>query len=194
MNVYDFDKTIYQSDSTKDFIFWCFRHHPKTLLYIPRIGVAALKYYLFRIGTKTQFKERMYSFLHACGGEQDVAIFWNEKLGGIKAFYQNQHRDDDVIISASPEFLLKPLEDKLKITVIASRVDVLTGKYTGENCYHAEKVKRFYEQYPEGEIEEFYSDSYSDEPLAKLAKRAFIVKGEELIPWDYQQHKKNLRT
>ena len=40
----------------------------------------------------------------------------------------------------------------------------------------------------------FYSDSYSDEPLALLADKAYIVKGEELIDWDYNQHKKNLRT
>ncbi len=194
MNVYDFDETIYQSDSTRDFVFWSFRHHPKTLLYIPCIGFFALKYYLFRIGTKTQFKERMYRFLRACDAENDVERFWGEKLGGIKAFYRRQHRDDDVIISASPEFLLKPLEPKLNITVIASKVDAHSGKYTGLNCYHAEKVRRFYEVYPEGRIDAFYSDSYSDEPLAKLAQHAYIVSGEDIIPWDFQQHKKNLRT
>lgn len=194
MNVYDFDKTIYRSDSTRDFIFWCFRHHPKTTLYIPRIGLASLKYYLFRVGTKTKFKERMYTFLKACDTERDVERFWSEKICGIKPFYKKQHRDDDVIISASPEFLLKPLEDKLHISVIASKVDAHTGKYDGENCYHAEKVRRFYEKYPDGKIEEFYSDSYSDAPLAKISEKAYIVKGDELIDWDHSHQKKNLRT
>ncbi len=194
MNVYDFDKTIYRSDSTKDFILKCFLWHPKALLYVPRFGFAAMKYYLFHIGNKTQFKERMYSLFKACDGEKDVARFWSEKLSGIKPFYCAQHRDDDVIISASPEFLLKPLEQKLHITVIAYKVDIRTGKYDGVNCYHAEKVKRFYECFPNGTIEEFYSDSYSDEPLANLAERAFIVKDDQLIEWDHQIHKKNLRT
>ena len=194
MNVYDFDKTIYHSDSTKDFIFWCFRRHPKTLLHVPRIGFAAMKYYVFHIGTKTEFKERMYSFLRACDGERDVERFWQDKLGGIKKFYNKTHRDDDVIISASPEFLLKPLESILDITVIASKVDIHTGKYDGVNCYHAEKVKRFYEVFPDGVIDDFYSDSYSDEPLAKEAKRALIVTGEDLSEWDFTKHKKNLRT
>ena len=28
MNVYDFDKTIYDGDSTTDFIAWCIRRRP----------------------------------------------------------------------------------------------------------------------------------------------------------------------
>lgn len=194
MNVFDFDKTIYDGDSTADFFMWCFRHHPKTLLYLPMIGCASLRYYTFRIGTKTEFKEKMYRFLKAIDGEKDVERFWSEKMSGIKQFYREIHRDDDVIISASPEFLLKPLEEKLRITVIASKVDIHTGGYDGLNCYHAEKVKRFRELFPDGKIEAFYSDSYSDEPLALLADKAYIVEGEKLIDWDYTKHKTHLRT
>lgn len=194
MNVFDFDETIYYGDSTRDFVLWCFRHYPKTLLYLPLIGYAAVRYYTFHIGTKTEFKEKMYRFLKAIKGEEDVDRFWEKKLSGIKPFYRRIHRDDDVIISASPEFLLKPLEEKLRITVIASKVDIRTGKYDGLNCYHTEKVKRFREMYPDGKIESFYSDSYSDEPLAVLAEKAYIVDGDTLIDWDYRQHKKHLRT
>ena len=194
MNVFDFDKTIYDGDSTADFILWCFRKHPAALLYVPKIGIVSAGYYLFHIGDKTRFKERMYSFLKMCKGEKDVEAFWKEKLKNIKPYYKKIHKDDDVIISASPEFLLKPLEKMLNISVIASRVDIKTGKYTGKNCYHAEKVRRFREVYPEAQIDSFYSDSYSDEPLALLAKKAYIVDGDKLIEWDYDKHKKNLRT
>lgn len=194
MNVYDFDETIYNGDSTRDFVIWCMKKHPKTLLHLPMIGYSAVRFYVFHVGTKTAFKERMYRFLTSIDGEEDVRRFWIEKLDGIKPFYRKIHRDDDLIISASPEFLLKPLEEKLRITVIASKVDIRTGKYDGLNCYHAEKVKRFHERYPDGHIETFYSDSYSDEPLALLADKAYIVKGDTLIDWDYTIHKKNLRT
>ena len=178
MNVYDFDETIYQGDSTRDFVLFCMKRRPGALLYAPYIGYASLRYYLFHKGTKTQFKEKMYRFLKACRAQEDVAEFWQKHLKNIKEFYKNQHRDDDLIISASPEFLLKPLEKQLKIHVIASRVSPADGTTTGENCYHEEKVKRFREAYPDGEIDGFYSDSYSDEPLALLAKRAYIVDGE----------------
>lgn len=194
MNVYDFDNTIFDGDSTYRFVRFCLRRHPRAALYLPRIGWAALMYYTFHRGTKTAFKEKMYRFLKVCSPEEDTEVFWRENLNRIKAFYRERHRDDDVIISASPEFLLKPLEDKLRITVIASRVSPVDGKTTGENCYHAEKVRRFREHFPEGEIDVFYSDSYSDEPLALLAHEAYIVDGESLIKWDYTHHKKNLRT
>lgn len=194
MNVFDFDKTVYHGDSTRDFVKFCMKRHPKALLYLPYIGVVSLRYYLFHIGTKTQFKEKMYRFLKACDTVRDVEIFWEKHLCGIKEYYKKIHRDDDLIISASPEFLLKPLEKKLNITVIASRVSPADGTTTGENCYHEEKVRRFSALYPDGEIDAFYSDSYSDEPLALLAKKAYIVKGESLIDWDYSQHKKHLRT
>lgn len=194
MNVYDFDNTIFDGDSTFRFFRFCLRRHPAVALYLPRIGIASLRYYVFHIGTKTQFKERMYTFLKACKPADDVEQFWQKNLKRIKRFYRQIHRDDDVIVSASPEFLLKPLEEKLAFTVIASRVSPTDGRTTGENCYHAEKVRRFREIFADETIGDFYSDSYSDEPLALIASRAFIVEGESLIPWDFQHHKKNLRT
>ena len=194
MNVYDFDNTIYHGDSTRDFVKYCMKKHPKALLYLPYIGYATIRYYLFHIGNKTQFKEKMYRFLKACDAENDVEAFWSTHIQNIKGFYRAIHRDDDLIISASPEFLLKPLEDKLHITVIASRVSSTDGTTTGLNCYHSEKVRRFRERLPDGTIEAFYSDSYSDEPLALLAEKAYIVEDEMLIPWDYNVHKKHLRT
>ncbi|MBF1089242.1 MAG: haloacid dehalogenase-like hydrolase, partial [Solobacterium sp.] len=33
-------------------------------------------------------------------------------------------------------------------------------------------------------IENFYSDSYSDTPLARIAENAYLVKGDNLLPWD----------
>ena len=193
MNVYDFDNTIFEGDSTFRFVRFCMRRHRKALLYLPRIGIASMKYYLFRVGTKTQFKEKMYSFLRACDTVHDVEAFWTENLSRVKDFYREMHRDDDVIVSASPEFLLKPLEKALHITVIASRVSPLDGKTTGLNCYHEEKVRRFHEVFPDGRIEAFCSDSYSDEPLALLAEKSYLVEGEAILPWDYGRHKKNLR-
>lgn len=194
MNVFDFDQTIYRGDSTRDFIIFCMRRHPKALCYLPYIGIVTLAYYLFRIGTKTQYKEKVYRILKACDTKRDVELFWENKLCNIKAFFYENRREGDLVISASPEFLLKPLEKKLNIRVIASRVSAVDGTTDGENCYHQEKVRRYREECPEGEIDCFYSDSYADEPLALLAKKAYLVDGERLIEWDYQKHKKNLRT
>jgi len=67
---------------------------------------------------------------------------------------------------------------------MASRVNKENGKYTGENCYGEEKVKRFYEFFENEKIDTFYSDSLSDTPLKEIAKDAYIVQKEKLIKWD----------
>ena len=177
MNVYDFDKTIYYGDSTADFYLFCLKRHKKILTLAPSLLGAFLKFYVFKRGTKTEFKEKMYRFLTFCDTEKDVKDFWKEYIGNIKPFYLEQKEDDDVIISASPEFLLKPVCKRLKIKdLIASKVDMQSGKYSGINCHGKEKVKRFYEVFPDGKIDNFYSDSYSDSPLAEIADK--IVMGK----------------
>ena len=184
MNAYDFDKTIYDGDSTANFYLFSLRRHKRIFFLCPSLLGAVLRFYLFKRGTKTQFKEVMYRFLKYCDAEKDAAGFWQLNEKKIKKFYLAQKRDDDVIISASPVFLLKPICEKLGIKhLIASRVDPKTGKYSGENCHGKEKVRRFYEIFGKTEVDEFYSDSHSDEPMAKIAKKAFLVKGEAVSPW-----------
>ena len=71
------------------------------------------------------------------------------------------------------------------IRLIASQVDPHTGRVLGPNCSGQEKVRRFREQYPDAQIEEFYSDSHNDDPLAHLAAKAYFVDLGEgtLVPW-----------
>ncbi|MCC8356575.1 MAG: polysaccharide biosynthesis protein GtrA, partial [Oscillospiraceae bacterium] len=58
-----------------------------------------------------------------------------------------------------------------------------TGRYLGENCNGAEKVRRYREIYGDTPIEGFWSDSRGDSPMAAIAERAYLVKGQELRPW-----------
>lgn len=188
MNVYDFDKTIYDGDSTADFYIFSLKRHKKILLLAPSLIGAFLKFYVFKIGTKTQFKEKMYRFLTYCDLEKDIPDFWERHIGRIKNFYKNQQKPDDVIISASPYFLLEPACKNLEIAhLMASNVDKSTGKYNGINCHGEEKVRRYREKFGNAEINEFYSDSYSDTPLAKISNKAFIVKGEKLSNWNFSK-------
>jgi len=184
MNVYDFDYTIYNGDSTVDFWKFCLRKHPYALLsLIP--SVVGFGLYLFRIIDKTKFKQMFYTFLKYIPSiDDELSLFWEEKESKIQSWYIAGKKDDDIIISASPYFLLKPICDKLGVRVIASIVEKHTGVYTGENCYGDEKVKRFQSEFPCSEINEFYSDSISDKPLADLSKIAFLVLGDKIIEWE----------
>ena len=94
-----------------------------------------------------------------------------------------QKRDDDLVISASPEFLLRPVSHALGFALMASPVDQATGRYEGENCHGAEKVRRFREKYGQAHVEGFWSDSRSDSPMAALADEAWLVTKEGVVPW-----------
>ena len=99
-------------------------------------------------------------------------------------WYRQMQRNDDVIISASPEFLLEPAMRRLGIRhMMASRVDKHTGKYTGLNCHGEEKVVRFRAKFPDAHVEKFYSDSLSDTPMALLADEAWLVKNPNMSRW-----------
>ena len=184
MNVYDFDNTILRGDSTARFYVYCLVRTPKMLLRLPRLVWGAL-FVLKK--DKQRFKQDMFGFLNDLDDpEGTVKAFWDKNIRRVKPFYLQKKDDTDVIISASPEFLVRPAMARLgRATVLASPVGVHSGIYQGFNCHGAEKVRRFRELFPVAEIDEFYSDSLSDEPLAKMAKKAYLVKEEKLIPWPF---------
>ncbi|MCR5230035.1 MAG: haloacid dehalogenase-like hydrolase [Solobacterium sp.] len=184
MNVYDWDKTIFDGDSTFGMVMYAYTHRPKTLLSIPRTAFFGLLYGL-HIVDKLTFKQNMYHmFVMIDDMEAFVDEYTDTHMNRIKQWYKDQQREDDLVISASPEFLIGSFCRKAGIRhYMASVVDIHTGKHTGINCHGKEKVRRFREAYPDAVIEEFYSDSRSDSPLAEISEKAFLVKGSERVPW-----------
>ena len=188
MNVFDFDGTIYDGDSSSHFYFYCLKHYPKTrgkifpvLLYGAGFGL--------RIVKKKTFKQKLFSIVQKIPDiDKAVLDFWEEHRKNIKKWYMEMKEGSDIIISASPEFLLAPICAELGVEcMMATRVDKKTGLFDGENCHGKQKVTRFYEMYPNAEIDSFYSDMYCDTPLALISKQAFIVKGERLSPWKFKK-------
>ena len=184
INVYDFDKTIYNGDSTQDFYFFCLKRNKSLLKFLPKQGIAFLKYVFGKI-TKTEFKEQFYMFLTGIKDiDNEVKLFWETHEDNMLTWFPDWRRSDDVLISASPEFLLESIAKKMNFDLIASRVDKYTGKTTGENCWGEEKVRRYREKYGNTHIIRFFSDSLSDTPLAELSECAYIIKGDKALFWD----------
>lgn len=185
MNVYDFDNTIFQPDSSFCFFCYCLRH--RTLAVSKSLPAAALQFllYIFRGRKDAQkLKEALFSFLNRIDNvEFLVQSFWEKYADHISAWYLKQKRPDDLIISASPEFLLLPITEQLGVGLIATPMNPYTGRIKGKNCHDQEKVRRFRELFPEAEVAKFYSDSLSDEPMAKLAKNAYLVNGNRIAAW-----------
>lgn len=193
MNTYDFDKTIYRRDSSVDFWLFCLRRHPGLLVpTLPASLRAAAAYACGRIDTKA-LKEQLFSFLPGLDAAAEAAAFWRTHRKGVGAWYLRQRREDDLILSASPEFLLRPIAEALGFALIATPMDPATGKIDGLNCHDREKVRRFREEYPGAHAEEFYSDSLSDAPMAELSERAYLVDRGRLAPWPREKGKEDRR-
>ncbi len=133
----------------------------------------------------TVFKERVFMYLQYFKSiDEYIEEFWDKNIHKSIGWYQKVQKKDDLVISASPEFLIGPACKRLGIeNYIASRVDKKTGKFTGLNCSGDEKVVRFRAVYKDATVDKFYSDSYSDTPMALIAKESFLVTDGTLSPW-----------
>ncbi|MDR2505518.1 MAG: haloacid dehalogenase-like hydrolase [Oscillospiraceae bacterium] len=184
MNVYDFDGTIFKGDSTAAFYNWCVHQHPRALALLPKQIWRLIS--LPRDCGITQVKEVLFAFLPLIPDMQkELRLFWNANEHRIYPWYLKQKRADDVIISASPRFLLEPICERLGVTLIASEVDPATGKCLCENCSKQNKPLRFREIFGNAAVEEFYSDSEGDLPMARLAERAYRVRRGRVYLWEH---------
>lgn len=187
INLYDFDKTIYDGDSSVDFFLFNLKKQPLLFFHIFKMFYVLIKYKLKKID-KTQMKVVVFSYLKKIKNiDERIDLFWEKNKKKIKSFYLLKKHDKDIIISASPEFLLNPLKDYLKCKmIIASKVDKCTGEFDGLNCHDEEKVRRLNEIINNYKVIEAYSDSKADIPILKLAEKSFYVKGNTIIPTNFQ--------
>lgn len=184
MNVYDFDKTLYPRDSTLEFYLTSLLRHPSFLLDLPRTAMAFLRHKRGRITTQELREISLSSFRRLRDPAAAAERFWKKRKHRLLPYYAAIRRSDDVVISASPEFLLRPIAREAGFgRLIASRFDPKVGRYEGERCYGESKPGYFREVFPEGKIEAFYSDSLSDTPMARLAAEAYLIKRGKPTPW-----------
>lgn len=191
MNIYDFDNTIYDGDCSIDFTLFCFKDYPKTRKYFMKQLNGVSHYALGNI-EKTEMKEKLFSYLQGID-KIDFAVeaFWKQNQKKIKSWYLEQKKDDDLIITASPYFLIKPICERLNVGLLASMVNEKNGLFLSPNCYGPEKVRRLQKEYPFTKVLNLYSDSYSDQPLADIAETAYMVNGEKRTLWEcYRPSKK----
>ena len=181
MNVYDFDKTIYRATAP-----WILAPLPKAVSRAARALPGTLaKALAFRQGncSREQFKERFYQFLRFVPeAAQEAERFWDRHLIGIELWYRAQQSNTDVIISASPDFLIGAACRRLGVR----------SRFAGGRAYRTavgtelpgrRKSAALPDAYGAAEVELFYSDSCSDAPLAALAQEAFLVRRGQVLPW-----------
>lgn len=175
MTLYDFDKTVYCGDCTVDFWKYCISRKPYLILGLPYQLFALV---LFKLGARPReyFKERFLFFIkHFKDIDAEIERFWCKKSKNMCKWFIEANDRDGVFVSASPDFLVRPMADKYGMKCIASEVDKATARFLSPNCKGENKVLRL-KDIGITDVELAYSDSESDLPMLSLAKNGYIIK------------------
>ena len=179
MNGYDFDDTIYRGNSTRRFYFFCMLRLPYLVIMMPVILFAGLLRGL-RILSKNKFLYMLEWYIALVPNAEKFAVkFWDRNMSRIKSWYLEQRRDDDIVISASPSFVIEEVCRRLDVQCIATDLDT-HGRLHGKHCYGAEKVVAYQAVFGDKLLASYYSDSRSDTPMLQFAKKGYFVKGDEI--------------
>lgn len=183
VNVFDFDKTIFDGDTEFDFYSYLLTKRVLSKTNHKKISD------LINADILVFYKEIIYLYpilLEVKNHKQLIEEFWNINFSKIKPYFLSILQSDDIISSATPRILLEPVINKMKpITFITSDL-YCRGSKKYELKYlnsRENKVLKFKKLYPNTEINNFYSDSDNDLPLAKLAKNAYKVTGDSIKKW-----------
>lgn len=184
VDLFDFDKTVYRGDCSFDFYIYCLRYRPQIARFLP---VQLWHWALYWLGAEDRVSVRstFFHFLKEVDNvERHTQKFWQKNRHKITFPHSDQRHDiARIIISASPEFLLSPLAKEIDAKlIIATQVDMRSGKLTSSYCYGHEKVVRFLAEARDATVRAAYSDSLSDLPMLQLADKAYIVRRHKVIP------------
>ena len=185
MNVYDFDKTILDGDTEEYFFAYINKYKLMSFFKIKKMNHIIKKV----VNQKVSFDANMTKVYKIITSNikyisEVVEKFWDEHQQFIKPFYENIRRDDDVISSATPDFLF-PIFKRLNLkNTIASKYNFKNQTFDNGFNFGENKVFNFVSKYGTTDnIDKFYSDSDSDLPLARCAKHAFKVTGNKIEDW-----------
>lgn len=186
--VFDFDGTITRKDTFNGFII--------SDIGLLRFFLITLRYaylhlaYLFGLVANDVPKFTVFSKLYKGVKYSDFVqkcIIYSSKIDNIvsdeamlKIKWHAAQGHELIIISASVVDWIEPWAKRNDFsTVIANSLeldgDILTGRPARKNCHGAEKLRRFYEAFPDsGSYETYvYGDSAGDRELLAIADHKF---------------------
>lgn len=189
VDLYDFDQTIFPYDSGTLFTLHCLIWYPWCMVMLPLMcaGGILLACHLINFST---FKRFCFLYTRLLPLERAVKRFWDKYEDKIYPWFRARPRAA-IVISASPEFLLREIQQRLGIEKLIATRYTTGGVIIGKNCRDEEKVRRLFGEYAPEELEiiDVYSDSLRhDRPIFALAQQQcyHIIKGERR-PFQYRE-------
>lgn len=172
--VYDFDKTVYNGETTIDFTKFVFKRYKEYRIKIIIYSFLSV-FFLFNLKKSKSifwkwFIKKDEKIIEEFSNHLKIFNYFNDEIK------KNKNEVDIIyLISASPSFILEKIYKKLGFTnLIATDYDE-NMNVIGKNCKGSEKVVRLKNKVADFKIISFYSDSISDKPLYDLAQDKFYI-------------------
>ena len=186
--VYDFDKTIYNGETSTDFMLFFLKRNPRYIIRLCNV-LYSLFYYKKDLKKSKEIFFRILKGINIEFLKEEINEFWKVKKDKIFSWVYDEIlenkkvADELILISATPSIFLEKISkelgfDRLLATEFENTTKLFDSKIKGPNCKGEEKVNRLNEYIDNYTILKFYSDSMSDKPLFDLAnEKIFINKG-----------------
>ncbi|MGM9937385.1 MAG: HAD-IB family phosphatase [Candidatus Ornithomonoglobus sp.] len=191
MNVFDFDNTIYDGESSFDFFKFCMRKKPSLARYMPRTMAMLMKYKTGMVSKREvmEFCAMMLRVLADNIGDLDRSLdqFWQKNGRKLKPVILEMLTASDAVISASPSFLFNGIKDRLNgARLITTEINLDTMEIESL-CYGENKVKEYKKHFGSEPLVNYYTDNMNDMPMIRLAQNAWLVKGNDIKRIKIQQ-------
>ena len=185
MNVYDFDNTLYDGESVVDFFLFLLNKKKHLAVFLPIVAYVAFLYKIRKLDIdQIYLLANKFSFVvkkHRNEAEELIKEFWSCNISKLKFDFIKYVKEDDVIITASPNLLIQPIIPYLKAkNIISSDYQLEQGKLNFI-CIGKNKVVAFKKSFPDAKINNFFTDSLNDMPLINLADNVYMVRGKRVF-------------
>ncbi|NQT65965.1 MAG: HAD-IB family hydrolase [Actinobacteria bacterium] len=189
--VFDFDRTLIKRDSMVLFFLRYFNFSWKNIPDLFRLSLETIKFFL-KIYSQNQYNEKFLNLIVNSSRIKDphkIADDFSKYL--LKLIFRDARKritklkDDEyelVLLSASPDFYLEKIKDKLGFSkLICTKTNLNNGKIIiyGENCYGKNKIKMLLDEYKKKDVNwkksYCFTDNKSDKHLLSLFGNAFVV-------------------
>ena len=187
--LFDFDRTITDKDTFLPFMFFAFGYlrtifvmvllFPWALICIAGfMSRKRFKEMFFKLTIKGWTKEHFDKTAQDFYEKKVKKLLRKSALDEIKRHLGSNA--DVSLVSASPEDWLWPFTKEYGINLIATRLEikdgVYTGKIVGNNCRKAEKVRRVKEVYNIGNYSDIYAygDSRGDKEMLEMSNHPYF--------------------
>ncbi|WP_028519296.1 haloacid dehalogenase-like hydrolase [Ruminococcus flavefaciens] len=180
MKVFDFDNTLYHGESAVDLALYMIKNNKKVILHLPKIFINLIKYKLCLVN-KRKMVDAINDFLQNVLSGKDELMdsiegFWDKNRFKLDRKMLNRIQNDDIIITAGPDFLINGIRNLINTDhIISSRIDTNKMKVKYLN-FGSNKVNGYMSLYGDKRIDCFYTDSYNDKALMDISDKVFIVK------------------